>query len=323
MAALAAAVVPLRLAAGLGLCSRLLSRRGSFLGSDVTPFMPPTSLAKNGSVRNGVVPRRPGRRVHTTALAAAAAGPGRETETGAGATSSGTAGPYKLPDLPYDYNALEPFIDTATMRAHHDGHHATYVSKLNEAIQDKGHLTGATLHQLQKAAIKSGAAVRNNAGGHYNHSLFWTYMAPRGMAAREPSGKLKDAIGETFGSFEKFQTLFNGACAGVFGSGWVWLGVAEDGRLSIETTANQDNPLMEGVVLSKNTASGDRVAHTGGRSSIIPFMGQDVWEHAYYLKYQNKKVEYFSAWWNVLNWDKICEYYEKYAAKGQYIPVEM
>eukprot|EP00244_Chara_vulgaris_P003443 TRINITY_DN162_c0_g1_i5.p1 TRINITY_DN162_c0_g1~~TRINITY_DN162_c0_g1_i5.p1 ORF type:complete len:233 (-),score=38.52 TRINITY_DN162_c0_g1_i5:1581-2279(-) len=229
-------------------------------------------------------------------------------------------GPFKLPPLPYDMGALEPYVDAMTMKIHHDGHHAAYVSKLNDAVKGKGELESMRLVDLSKSAIKLGAAVRNNCGGHYNHTLFWTYMAPQGTSITKPTGNLQAAIDKAFGSFDQFQTAFNNACAGVFGSGWVWLGVAEDGRLSIETTANQDNPLMEGVVLSHNTATGDRVPGTAGRK-IIPFMGQDVWEHAYYLKYQNRKTEYFAAWWNIVNWNKICEYYDQYASKKLYIPV--
>jgi Fe-Mn family superoxide dismutase len=200
---------------------------------------------------------------------------------------------YTLPPLPYDYNALEPSIDEQTMRLHHDKHHQAYVNNLNAAIE--GQAVGdqpierliANLDALPEA-IRT--AVRNNGGGHANHTFFWEIMRPGG--AREPEGALAQAITKTFGGFTQFKEQFAKACAGRFGSGWGWLTLDRSGALAIESTPNQDSPLMAGKT---------------------PVLGCDVWEHAYYLKYQNRRPDYVSAWWNVVNWTEVGKRYEQSA----------
>ncbi len=192
--------------------------------------------------------------------------------------------PFTLPPLPYVANALEPYIDEKTMNIHHDGHHAAYVNNLNKALESTPQLAGKTLEELlaNNCAIVPDnlkTAVRNNAGGHANHSMFWLIMAEK--AGGQPTGKLADAIRSAFGNFDAFKEKFNAAAAGRFGSGWAWLVKDSSGKLEIISTANQDNPLMEGK---------------------FPVIGLDVWEHAYYLKYQNKRGDYINAWWNVVNW---------------------
>jgi len=192
---------------------------------------------------------------------------------------------HSLPPLPYDYNALEPHIDEQTMRIHHDKHHAAYVNNLNAALEKAPELQGKSIEELVKGistvpdAIK--AAVRNNGGGHINHTMFWEIMGPGKGGA--PTGAIGAAITSTFGDFETFKTQLNDAGVKRFGSGWAWL-VESGGKLSIESTANQDNPLMEGKK---------------------PILGVDVWEHAYYLKYQNRRPDYLAAWWSVVNWDEV------------------
>jgi len=194
---------------------------------------------------------------------------------------------YTLPDLPYDYSALEPHIDARTMEIHHTKHHAGYVNKLNAAIE--GHDLGdpsieelvAAIHTLPEG-IRT--AVQNHGGGHANHSLFWTVMA-KGAGGR-PEGELAAALDERFGGFEKFREQFTAAATGRFGSGWAWLSLDPDKQLVVESTANQDSPLMHG--------------HT-------PILGLDVWEHAYYLKYQNRRPEYVEAFWNVIHWPSVAE----------------
>jgi len=195
-------------------------------------------------------------------------------------------GVFTLPPLPYGYNALEPYIDARTMQFHHDKHHAAYVKNLNDAIANRPKLKGQTVEDLLKN-IKSvpeniRSTIRNNAGGHYNHSMFWRIMKPNGGG--EPTGAIANAINTSFGSFAEFKRLFNESGSKRFGSGWVWLVRNPDGKLGIMNTANQDCPLMQGK---------------------FPIMGNDVWEHAYYLKYQNRRADYLDAWWNVLNWDEI------------------
>ena len=192
---------------------------------------------------------------------------------------------FELPNLPYVFDALEPHIDTATMQIHHGKHHQTYVNNLNAAIEKAPELAGKSLDDLMRGindvpeAVRT--AVRNNGGGHWNHSMFWQWMAPN--AGGEPTGNVASAIESTFGGFDKFKEQWAAAGTGRFGSGWVWL-VNEGGNLSITSTPNQDNPLME------------------GKTAIL---GLDVWEHAYYLRYQNKRPDYISAWWNVVNWDAV------------------
>ena len=192
---------------------------------------------------------------------------------------------FTLPPLPYAANALEPHIDAKTMEIHHGKHHQTYVTNLNAAIDKAPELKGKSIEQLLSGlsgvpeAVRT--AVRNNGGGHWNHSLFWELMGPNAGGA--PKGKLADAINTAFGDFEKFKEQFGAAAAGRFGSGWVWL-LNEGGKLSITSSPNQDNPLMD------------------GKSPKSVLLGLDVWEHAYYLNYQNRRPDYVKAWWNVVNW---------------------
>lgn len=201
---------------------------------------------------------------------------------------------FTLPDLPYSYNALEPYIDGRTMQIHHDKHHGGYVKNLNDALVNHQPFDTLTIDELMKKLSdvpeEIRTKVRNNGGGHYNHSLFWTMMAsnPEG-APRQARGESATAIKATFGSFEKFQELFSNAALSRFGSGWAWLSL-EHGKLKIEDSPNQDNPLMEGRT---------------------PILGLDVWEHAYYLKYQNLRADYIKAWWNVVHWMEVeCRYKE-------------
>ncbi len=208
---------------------------------------------------------------------------------------------HEVPDLPYAFDALEPHIDARTMEIHHDKHHAAYVSKLNDAIAGNADLEGKSIEDLVSdlASVPEGirGAVRNNGGGHANHSLFWTVMGPNGGGA--PSGDLAAAIDSAFGSLDGFKEQFANAAATRFGSGWAWLCVKSDGGLAVCSTPNQDTPLM-----------GEDIAGCGG----TPILGLDVWEHAYYLNYQNRRPDYISAFWNVVNWDAVAERYA--AAKG-------
>jgi superoxide dismutase, Fe-Mn family len=206
-----------------------------------------------------------------------------------------SAGTYTLPDLPYAYNALEPHIDMQTMQIHHDKHHQAYVTNLNKALESVKDAP-SNLEDLLRNVSKYPAAIRNHGGGHWNHSLFWSLMAPdyRDSATNVPSGKLAEAINTTFGSFEKFKEQFATAGKDRFGSGWAWLVINAERKLVICSTANQDNPLMD-------------IAEVKG----TPVLCLDVWEHAYYLKYQNKRADYVNAWWNVVNWNKANELFEK------------
>jgi superoxide dismutase, Fe-Mn family len=197
--------------------------------------------------------------------------------------------PFTLPNLPYAFNALEPHIDTRTMEIHHGKHHNAYVTNLNNAVAGKPE-ENLSIEEICKNISKYPAAVRNNGGGHYNHSLFWTIMGPE--AGGSPGGALGNAITTTFGSFEEFKTKFAAAGAGRFGSGWAWLIVDGEGKLQVTSTPNQDNPLMD-------------VAEVKG----TPILGCDVWEHAYYLNYQNRRPDYITAWWNVVNWDEVVKRY--------------
>jgi len=194
---------------------------------------------------------------------------------------------YTLPDLPYGHDALEPHIDPKTMEIHHGKHHGGYVSKLNAALEGHDDLAGKSVEDLiaDLTAIPENirTAVRNNGGGHANHSLFWTIMSPKGGG--EPSGQLADAINDAFGGFDKFKETFAAAAAARFGSGWAWL-VVDGGALTVMSTANQDSPLMD---------------------SRTPILGLDVWEHAYYLKYQNRRPDYIAAWWNLINWEEVAK----------------
>ena len=197
--------------------------------------------------------------------------------------------PFEVPDLPYDYAALEPHIDEQTMRLHHDKHHQAYVDKVNGALEGTEHAD----KPIEEVVANLGAipedkrgVVRNNGGGHLNHTLFWESMSPNGGG--EPSGGLADAITSAFGSLDAFKEQFEAAGVNQFGSGWAWL-VLDGGELKVTSTANQDNPVSNGQT---------------------PLVGNDVWEHAYYLKYQNRRPEYLKAWWNVVDWDKVAERYD-------------
>jgi superoxide dismutase, Fe-Mn family len=199
---------------------------------------------------------------------------------------------YEVPPLPYDYAALEPHIDEQTMRLHHDKHHQAYVDKANGALEGtewENKPIAEVIANLDSLPDDKKGVVRNNGGGHLNHSLFWESMSPDGGG--EPSGDLASAIDDAFGSFDAFKEQFEAAGVGQFGSGWAWL-VLDGGALRITSTPNQDNPISSGAT---------------------PLVGNDVWEHAYYLKYQNKRPDYLKAWWNVVNWDKVAE---RYAAGG-------
>lgn len=204
--------------------------------------------------------------------------------------------PFELPPLPYDVAALEPSIDSQTMTIHHDKHHAAYVNNLNAAIKDTD-LDGKSLLDLIKdinalPADKRGP-VRNNGGGHWNHTMFWEIMGPGGGGA--PSGELASAIDAAFGSFDAMKEAVNKAGIGRFGSGWAWVIVGADGKLAITSTPNQDNPLMSGI------------AEVTGQ----PILGVDVWEHAYYLKYQNRRPDYLTEWWNTVNWKAVADRFAK------------
>jgi Fe-Mn family superoxide dismutase len=204
--------------------------------------------------------------------------------------------PFELPPLPYEYNALEPYIDEQTMHLHHDKHHQAYVTNLNNALQGQDALANLPIEDLIRRLneVPEGirTAVRNNGGGHVNHTMFWEIMTPGG--AKEPTGDLANAINQTFGSFDAFKTQFNDAGTKRFGSGWAWLVIAQGGALQVLSTANQDSPLTDGQ---------------------YPVLGNDVWEHAYYLKYQNRRPDYLAAWWNVVNWDEVAKRYERARAR--------
>ncbi|NJP08593.1 MAG: superoxide dismutase [Leptolyngbyaceae cyanobacterium RU_5_1] len=203
-----------------------------------------------------------------------------------------TKGPFTLPPLPYPYNALEPHIDAATMQFHHGKHHATYINNLNAAVQKYPNLQGKSIEDLirnlNSLPEDIRTAVRNNGGGHINHNLFWEIMGPNGGGA--PKGAIATAIQSNFGSFDILKKQFNEVGAKRFGSGWVWLVRTKGGKLQVTSTPNQDSPLIEGN---------------------YPILGNDVWEHAYYLKYQNRRADYLNAWWNVVNWDAVNKRFEQ------------
>lgn len=198
---------------------------------------------------------------------------------------------HSVPPLPYAYNALEPHIDEQTMQIHHDKHHAAYVTNLNAALEKEPSLQNKSIEELISGidSVPEGirTAVRNNGGGHANHTMFWEIMGPNGGG--QPTGAIADAITQTFGSLDSLKEQFNKAATTRFGSGWAWV-VVHSGKLEVTSTPNQDNPMMEGKT---------------------PLFGLDVWEHAYYLKYQNRRPEYISAWWNTINWDAVNERYSK------------
>jgi Fe-Mn family superoxide dismutase len=198
---------------------------------------------------------------------------------------------FELPALPYAYDALEPYIDEQTMHLHHDKHHATYVTNLNNAVKGtefENLPVKDVVRRLNEVPENIRPAVRNNGGGHLNHTAFWETMTPGGSKA--PTGELASAIDATFGSLDALKAAVNDAGAKRFGSGWTWLVVDKSGKLAVTSTANQDNPVTDGVT---------------------PILGNDVWEHAYYLKYQNRRPEYLAAWWNVVNWDVVAQRYAK------------
>ncbi|NRF41924.1 MULTISPECIES: superoxide dismutase [Pedobacter] len=198
---------------------------------------------------------------------------------------------FELPALPYATDALEPHIDKQTMEIHHGKHHQAYVTNLNKALEGKPEAS-QSIEEIVKNISKFPAPVRNNGGGHYNHSLFWEVIGPN--KGGEPKGELAEAINAAFGSFADFKTKFAEAGATRFGSGWAWLSVGADKKLVVSSTPNQDNPLMD-------------IAEVKG----TPILGMDVWEHAYYLKYQNRRPDYISAFWNVVNWDAVAERFKK------------
>lgn len=204
---------------------------------------------------------------------------------------------YKLPKLPYEFNALEPFIDTRTMTIHYRMHHATYVKKLNLVLEGYPDLEDKRifelLHDLEALPAEIQTAVRNNGGGHANHSLFWPSLSPEGGG--EPVGSLAELIQTTFGSFADFKEQFELAALNLFGSGWAWLCVDADGKAQITTTANQDNPISIG---------------------LFPLLGLDLWEHAYYLNYENRRADYVNAWWQVVNWDNVSANYVDFKAQA-------
>ena len=197
---------------------------------------------------------------------------------------------FQLPDLPYNFDALEPHIDSKTMQIHHGKHHAGYTNKLNTAISGTD-LEGKTIEDILKNLDMNNTAVRNNGGGYFNHCLFWEIMGPNGSGA--PSGNLANAIDKSFGSFDEFKSKFSAAAGTRFGSGWAWLCVDSEGGLEVCSTANQDNPLMP------------------GECGKTPILGLDVWEHAYYLNYQNKRPDYIEAFFSIINWDVVTAKYNK------------
>lgn len=195
---------------------------------------------------------------------------------------------FTLPKLPYEFGALEPYIDAMTMEIHHDKHHQAYVDNLNKALEKSPEWQGKSLESLltslDQLPEEIRTAVRNNGGGHFNHSAFWLMLSKKGGG--QPQGSVGQAIAKEFGSFAAFQDTFNTASKSVFGSGWAWLAIASNGQYKIVTTPNQDNPITQGMQ---------------------PILGLDVWEHAYYLKYQNRRPDYINAWWNVINWEQVQE----------------
>ncbi|OGG42493.1 superoxide dismutase [Candidatus Jorgensenbacteria bacterium RIFCSPLOWO2_01_FULL_45_25b] len=197
---------------------------------------------------------------------------------------------HELPTLPYSYDALEPFIDMETMRIHHAKHHQAYVDKLNTALEKYPHLQEKTVEELLKdlsgVPEEIRGAVRNHGGGHYNHSLFWKWMTPPIIGKDAPTGEFLKQIEVSFGSFETFKEVFTNSALACFGSGWAWLIKDASGGLTVISTANQDSPISQG---------------------LVPLLGLDVWEHAYYIKYQNRRADYITAWWNVVNWGNISE----------------
>lgn len=233
---------------------------------------------------------------------------GKTLAAGAAALAApAAANAYFVPDLPYAFEALEPYIDAPTMKIHHDKHHATYVANINKAMEGKNEVP---ILDLMADALEAGPGVRNNGGGHYNHAFFWEEMAPADVAKKtKVSDQLAGLIDKSFGSMDEMKAKFEAQAApgAVFGSGWVWVCVNQAGdKLEIVGTPNQDNPLMKGVKAE----------------IMFPILGLDVWEHAYYLKYQNRRPEYVSNWWNVVNWDKVSENCAYVVENHAGVPVE-
>ena len=236
------------------------------------------------------------------------------------APAGAPTGPYKLPSLPFALDALEPHIDAKTMEIHHGKHHAAYVNNLNKAVADKPDLAKKPVEELirELATLPESirTAVRNNGGGHANHTLFWQMLSPKGG---KPSGELAGAIDQKFKSLDGFKEEFTKAALGVFGSGWAWLTLGPGKELKIETTPNQDNPTMDQGVPGKSTMDEAMMKRYGLKPGMLkteakPLLGVDVWEHAYYLKYQNRRADYLAAFYNVINWDFVSEQFQK--AKG-------
>jgi Fe-Mn family superoxide dismutase len=252
-------------------------------------FTSQTQITTKG---NPMMTRRQAIKTGTLAGAAITLSAGAIAQTAAPTTATApAAGPFTVPPLTYAYDALEPYIDAQTMQIHHDKHHVAYVANLNKAVADYPDVAKMSVEDMLKDlnAIpeKIRNAVRNNGGGHYNHSLFWQILKKDGG---EPAGNLGKAIDSAFGSFASFKDQFSKAGAGQFGSGWAWLVLGADKKLSIEPSANQDSPVSQGK---------------------LPLLGVDVWEHAYYLKYQNRRADYVAAFFNVINWNVVAERYEK------------
>jgi Fe-Mn family superoxide dismutase len=246
----------------------------------------------------------------TTALVATASALAPAALAQPAPTAAG--GPFTLPPLPYAFDALEPHIDARTMEIHHDRHHKAYVDNLNKALAEAPDLAKKSVEDLLKdlnsVPEKIRTAVRNQGGGHYNHSLFWQMMKKGGGG--EPKGELVKAIETNFGNFGDFKNKFSDAATKVFGSGWAWL-VLAGSRLAIESSSNQDSPLTSAVPSKEQEAFQRRYGVAAGGTARQPLLGLDVWEHAYYLKYQNKRADYIAAWWNVVNWDFVAERYAK------------
>lgn len=232
---------------------------------------------KNNNLREVEVPSEPVEEAETTKM-------------GNPADVKADTGRFQIVPLPYAYDALAPNIDAKTMEVHYSKHYVGYTNKLNKAIKGTD-LENKSIEEILKNIDMSNTAVRNNGGGYYNHSLFWEIMSPNGGG--EPNGKLADAINKDLGSFENFKTEFTNAASKQFGSGWAWLVINKDGKLEITNTANQDNPLMQGSAVQGT-----------------PILGLDVWEHAYYLNYQNKRPDYINAFYNVINWDNVAKKYD-------------
>jgi Fe-Mn family superoxide dismutase len=259
----------------------------------------------------------------TAAVAAAACAvalPTVNAKAQATAAPAAPSGPFHLPPLPYPFDALEPHIDARTMEIHHDKHHAAYVANLNKALVDSPDLAKKPVEELLKGLNtlpeKVRTAVRNQGGGHFNHSLFWQMMKKGGGG--EPKGELAKAIEKKFGSFSGFKDELTKSAVGLFGSGWAWLVVDAKRNLLIQTASNQDNPItpptLSGMSPEGAAAFARRYGITPGGSAASPLLGVDVWEHAYYLKYQNRRADYVAAWFNVIDWDFVSERYTKLTA---------